>query len=76
LTQRRVFRCDGCNEGGTAWSYYCEDCDYDLHLTCALKDQQDLGNQDKGQDTDAAMDENCKPAGVICDGDVCYKAEA
>jgi len=76
LTQRRLFRCNGCNEGGSAWSYYCEDCDYDLHLTCALKDQQDLGNQDKGQDTDTAMDENCKPAGVICDGDVCYKAEA
>jgi nucleoredoxin len=75
LTQRPVFICDGCNENGTAWSYYCKDCDYDLHLACALKNQQDL-NQDKGQDTDAASDENCKPAGVICDGDVCYRVEA
>lgn len=75
LTQRRAFRCDGCNEGGVLWSYYCKDCDYDLHLTCALKEQQDL-KQDKGQDTDAAIDENRKPAGVICDGDVCYKAKA
>lgn len=75
LTQRRVFGCDGCNEAGTAWSYCCKDCDYDLHLSCALKDQQDLANQDKAQDTEAPMDENCKPVGVICNGDVCYKAE-
>nr|ABR16144.1 unknown [Picea sitchensis]ACN41140.1 unknown [Picea sitchensis] len=74
LTQRPVFVCDGCNKDGSAWSYYCKKCDYDLHLPCALKDQQDPGNQEKGQNTDNAVDENCKPAGVICDGDVCYKA--
>jgi len=74
LTQRPVFSCDECNKEGSTWSYYCVKCDYDLHLSCALKDQQDLGNQEKGQDTDATVDENCKPAGVFCDGDVCYKA--
>jgi len=77
LTQRPVFVCDGCSKDGSAWSYYCKKCDYDLHLTCGLKGQQDLENQDKGQegqDTAATVDENSKPAGVICDGDVCYKA--
>ena len=63
LTQRRVYVCDGCNEDGTAWCYYCKDCDCDLHVTCALKNRQD-----KGQDTDTALDENGKSAGVIYDG--------
>jgi len=76
LTERHSFICDGCDEEGTTWSYYCEDCDYDVHLTCALKDEGDLKQEDKAQDTDIVIDENCKPEGVICDGDVCYKSEA
>ena len=70
LTQRRVYVCGGCNEDGTAWSYYCKYCDYDLHVTCALKNRQD-----KGHDTDTVLDENDKLVGVICDGYVCYKVE-
>jgi len=40
LVQSDAFNCDGCDEEGSAWSYYCKECDYDIHLTCALKDQQ------------------------------------
>lgn len=40
LVQRDAFNCDGCDEEGSAWSYHCKICEYDLHLTCALKDQQ------------------------------------
>ncbi|TKY58651.1 nucleoredoxin 1 [Spatholobus suberectus] len=31
LTRRRVYYCDGCEEEGRVWSYYCGECDFDLH---------------------------------------------
>ncbi|KAK6133621.1 hypothetical protein DH2020_032651 [Rehmannia glutinosa] len=57
LTKREVFNCDGCSEEGRVWSYYCEDCDFDLHPKCAL------GGGDEGK----------SPEGWVCDGDTCYK---
>ncbi|KAI4328269.1 hypothetical protein L6164_020636 [Bauhinia variegata] len=38
LTRRVNYVCDGCDEGGHKWSYYCDECDYDLHPKCALED--------------------------------------
>ncbi|KAF7829355.1 putative nucleoredoxin 1 [Senna tora] len=65
LTRRRIYNCDGCDEEGHAWSYYCDDCDFDLHPKCALE-------EDKPKE---AEEEN-KPDGWVCDGDVCTKAKA
>ncbi|XP_057844342.2 probable nucleoredoxin 1-2 isoform X2 [Cryptomeria japonica] len=73
LTRKHEFNCDGCDEEGSQWSYYCGKCDFDLHLTCALKDQQQLGSNSKQQNEYGTANDNCKPGGVICDGDYCYR---
>ncbi|KAJ1408966.1 Thioredoxin-like fold [Sesbania bispinosa] len=65
LTRRRVYYCDGCEDQGHIWSYYCEECDFDLHPKCAL--------EDKGSKDDAKEEEKSKD-GWVCDGEVCSKA--
>ncbi|KAK2977507.1 hypothetical protein RJ640_016135 [Escallonia rubra] len=65
LTRTQVYECDGCDEGGHVWSYSCEECNYDLHPKCALKDDK--------QTKDDAEEEKPKD-GWICDGGVCFKA--
>eukprot|EP01018_Ginkgo_biloba_P027556 Gb_30883 [translate_table: standard] len=74
LTQKQDYNCDACDEEGIAWSYYCEDCDFDLHLACALKDEHCVGSDEKQQELEAAPSQKSKPSGVICEGDVCYRA--
>lgn len=41
LTRRRRYNCDGCKDGGQGWSFYCEQCDFNLHPKCALKDAEE-----------------------------------
>ncbi|KAJ6431307.1 hypothetical protein OIU84_018739 [Salix udensis] len=60
-TKRSSYNCDGCGESGYSWSFYCKQCDFDLHPKCALKEDEDTGTE-KGKE------------GFICDGDVCRKA--
>jgi nucleoredoxin len=36
LARRNIFQCDGCDEEGHVWSYYCDECEFDLHPKCAL----------------------------------------
>lgn len=38
LARRSNFICDGCNKPGAGWSFYCEECDFDLHPSCALEE--------------------------------------
>jgi nucleoredoxin len=66
LSRRRSYRCDGCEEQGDGWSYYCDECDFDLHPKCALE-------EDKGPKDGSLGEENPKE-GWTCDGDVCFKA--
>ncbi|GAV61030.1 C1_3 domain-containing protein/Thioredoxin_8 domain-containing protein [Cephalotus follicularis] len=66
LTRRRIYRCDECEEEGRIWSFYCDECDFDLHPKCALE-------EDEGTKVDAQEEQNPKE-GWICDGEVCYKA--
>lgn len=71
LTKRLFFNCDGCGEEGRVWSYYCEDCDFDLHPKCGLDDDNkgtEGGAEEEGVDEDKAAGE-----GWICDDDKCYK---
>ncbi|XP_047307657.1 probable nucleoredoxin 1 [Impatiens glandulifera] len=60
LIKRRNYICDGCNEGGETWSYYCKECDYDLHPKCAF---QGAAKEEKGSSKE----------GWVCDGEVCRK---
>ncbi|KAF8028453.1 hypothetical protein BT93_E1154 [Corymbia citriodora subsp. variegata] len=39
-TQRIRYICDGCYEAGERWSYCCEECDFDLHLQCAIGEEE------------------------------------
>ncbi|RWR79475.1 putative nucleoredoxin 1 [Cinnamomum micranthum f. kanehirae] len=41
LKRRLAYTCDGCDVGGRAWSYYCEECDFDLHPKCALEEEKE-----------------------------------
>ncbi|CAL0313177.1 unnamed protein product [Lupinus luteus] len=65
LTLRPNYCCDGCDIEGDIRSYYCDECDFDLHPKCAL--------EEKGNKDDAKEDEKSKD-GWVCDGDVCVKA--
>ncbi|XP_057949039.1 probable nucleoredoxin 1 [Malania oleifera] len=63
--RRMNYGCDGCHEMGNGWSFYCKECDFDLHPKCALKtdkSSQDDHGPGKGKE------------GLTCDGDVCRRA--
>ncbi|XP_020539218.1 probable nucleoredoxin 1 isoform X2 [Jatropha curcas] len=59
--KRKGFVCNGCREMGHGWSFYCKECDFDLHPNCALKKKEN-GEEGKGEE------------GRICQGDTCRKA--
>ncbi|XP_078156041.1 uncharacterized protein LOC144551804 [Carex rostrata] len=65
LTKRRSYCCDGCEGLGASWSYWCSECDFDLHPACALK----KANGEENNGHEAAKE------GYVCDGDVCHKVE-
>ncbi|KAG6398795.1 hypothetical protein SASPL_140265 [Salvia splendens] len=67
LTKRQFFNCDGCSEEGRIWSYYCDECDFDLHPKCAL------GSEGGGGEGGAKEEDKANAQGWICDGDKCYK---
>ncbi|KAH6805225.1 DC1 domain-containing protein [Perilla frutescens var. frutescens] len=71
LTKRQFFTCDGCNEEGRVWSYYCDECDFDLHPKCALDDGK--GAEIEFEGTGAAGEEKATAEGWVCDGEKCYK---
>ncbi|KAH7857457.1 hypothetical protein Vadar_012932 [Vaccinium darrowii] len=70
LIRRRSYACDGCKEGGTIWSFYCKECDFDLHPKCALEENKAT----KGDSEDASEEGATTKEGRVCDGDVCHKA--
>nr|GMD21720.1 probable nucleoredoxin 1 [Ipomoea batatas] len=69
LTRRQHYNCDGCNDGGQGWSFYCDDCDFDLHPKCALEDKKEEPAEEESQKDDEETKE-----GWVCDGEVCKKA--
>ncbi|XP_057813851.2 probable nucleoredoxin 1 [Cryptomeria japonica] len=69
LMQRKDYNCDGCQEEGSGWSFYCKGCDFDLHPDCALKDNRSDGNEKQ----QTHLENGDKPAEVICEGDVCRR---
>ncbi|KAH9291533.1 hypothetical protein KI387_043278 [Taxus chinensis] len=44
LSQRQAFNCDGCDEGRSGWSFYCKECDFELHPDCAVRDDDSEKN--------------------------------
>lgn len=77
-TKRRGYNCDGCEEGGSGWSFYCKECDFDLHPRCALsKEDQEKVEDDNEVKVEKEGDDNgvkVEKEGYVCDGEVCYKA--
>ncbi|CAN6676137.1 unnamed protein product [Malus baccata var. baccata] len=67
LSKRTAFVCDGCEEPGEVWSFYCKECDFDLHPKCALEGDKKIENG-------AKQEEDESKEGWVCDGDVCTKA--
>ncbi|XP_058078668.1 uncharacterized protein LOC131226997 [Magnolia sinica] len=79
LTRRNVYICDVCEEEGLKWSYYCEECDFDLHPKCTLEeskkeDDDVVDHGENGHDGDDGREEPSED-GWICDGEVCHKAD-
>ncbi|KDP26595.1 hypothetical protein JCGZ_17753 [Jatropha curcas] len=66
LARRMVYNCDGCDGEGNIWSYYCEECDYDLHPKCALEESTKT-KEDENEDEPEPKE------GWICEGGVCFK---
>ena len=66
LTKRRSYVCDGCEEQGYVWSFYCGECDFDLHPKCAL--EEDKGSKEAEMEKASPGEEEWK-----CDGGVCRK---
>ncbi|KAE8716546.1 putative nucleoredoxin 1-2 [Hibiscus syriacus] len=66
LARRGSYVCDGCEEPGEVWSFYCKECDFDLHPKCGLE-------EDKETKGDVKEEGNTKE-GWVCDGDVCTRA--
>ncbi|XVE85082.1 hypothetical protein DITRI_Ditri17bG0063700 [Diplodiscus trichospermus] len=66
LTRRSFYNCDACNEEGKVWSFYCEECDFDLHPKCALEADKETKADEK--------EEGNPNEGWVCDGDVCTRA--
>ncbi|KAL6351591.1 hypothetical protein AAG906_040945 [Vitis piasezkii] len=67
LTKRRIYGCNGCEKQGHLWSFYCEECDFDLHPKCALE-------EDKGSKDDE-MEKASPGEGWKCDGRCVTKLE-
>ncbi|KGN52626.1 probable nucleoredoxin 1 [Cucumis sativus] len=57
-THQAEYSCDGCDEMGYGWSFYCEECDFSLHPNCAMKNDDGAEEQKEGW---------------ICEGDVCRR---
>ncbi|KMT07243.1 hypothetical protein BVRB_6g148760 [Beta vulgaris subsp. vulgaris] len=62
--RRDGYYCDGCNNPGHSWSFYCKECDFDLDPKCALKKEA----QAKDEESKIENKEE-----YICEGDVCRK---
>ncbi|XP_023523830.1 probable nucleoredoxin 1 [Cucurbita pepo subsp. pepo] len=58
-THRAAYNCDACDELGYGWSFYCEECDFDMHPKCGLKKNE--GAEEQKEEW-------------ICEGDVCRRA--
>ncbi|KAL9666267.1 hypothetical protein QQ045_000593 [Rhodiola kirilowii] len=69
LSRRAVYVCDGCSEKGRVWSYYCDECDFDLHPHCALKPDEQAATDEEGKEGGEGARE-----GWICEDGVCRKA--
>ncbi|KAE8704953.1 putative nucleoredoxin 1-2 [Hibiscus syriacus] len=65
LTRRGSYVCDGCEKTGEIWSFYCGECDFDLHPKCALE---------KDKETKGDVEEGNTKEGWVCDGEVCTRA--
>ena len=53
LARRRIYNCDGCRGEGHVWSFYCGECDFDLHPNCALEDK---GSKDEAKNEDKSKE--------------------
>lgn len=75
LTRSRIYICDKCDEEGHIWAFSCEECNFDLHPKCALEENKVKkdGAGANVEDDDVKNEGNSKE-GLVCDGDVCFKA--
>lgn len=77
LTRRRAYGCDGCADRGQGWSFYCKQCDFDLHPKCALEvDEKKAGGDEseRNGEGNGEAEKEANKEGYICDGEVCRKA--
>lgn len=62
--RRGDYVCDGCENPGQGWSFYCDACEFGVHPECALK------NPEKAEGDDSKVETG---GGFICEGGVCRR---
>ncbi|KAJ4960242.1 hypothetical protein NE237_020152 [Protea cynaroides] len=67
------YACRWCGKAGTAWSFHCEDCDFNLHPKCALEKDKEEKDGVEDVDADDGIDQAFEE-GRTNDGEVCHKA--
>ncbi|KAL9246503.1 hypothetical protein vseg_020029 [Gypsophila vaccaria] len=65
--RRNGYVCDGCDSSRQGWSFWCEECDFDLDPECALKNYEEPKENSDKDETHETKE------GYICEGDVCRK---
>ncbi|KAK4376871.1 hypothetical protein RND71_003167 [Anisodus tanguticus] len=73
LTKRLAYICDECNESGEVWSFYCEECDFDLDPKCALEEKKENNMNPEEDQKEQGKEDQKANEGWICDGEVCFK---
>lgn len=73
LSRRPNYICDACDSEGQGWSYLCADCDFDLHLMCALNASSDVGCQDDEHTVGCEKQDEPSDEGWVCDGETCRR---
>lgn len=74
LSRREAYVCDGCNKQGSHWSFYCKECDFDIHPKCALEERvEGEKGEEKNIEVSSEQSEQGSKKEWICDGEVCFK---
>ncbi|PHU09388.1 hypothetical protein BC332_21248 [Capsicum chinense] len=73
LSKRLGYNCDGCSQVGQIWSFYCEECDFDLDPKCTLEEKKESNiNPKKDQKVQGTVEQKTN-GGWTCDDEVCLE---
>ncbi|XP_020595221.1 serine/threonine-protein phosphatase 4 regulatory subunit 2-like [Phalaenopsis equestris] len=57
---KREYICDSCGKRGRHWSFYCKQCDFDLHPDCALDARHEVVDSEEEEEEEAEWPKRIK----------------